>query len=83
MLVLVLLPVSLVALVVVPAAARVAPAQAVPTQAVPDGTPPTAPAEGAGLLPGLDARLVGVLLEYGPSSRDVQALQDAEPESPR
>ena len=78
MLVLVLLPVSLVALVVVPAAARVAPAQAVPTQAVPDGTPPTAPAEGAGLLPGLDARLVGVLLEYGPSSRDVQALQDAE-----
>jgi len=67
-----------VALVVVPAAARVAPAQAVPTQAVPDGTPPTAPAEGAGLLPGLDARLVGVLLEYGPSSRDVQALQDAE-----
>jgi len=78
MLVLVLLPVLLVALVVVPAAARVAPAQAVPTQAVPDGTPPTAPAEGAGLLPGLDARLVGVLLEYGPSSRDVQALQDAE-----
>ena len=47
--------------------------------AVPDaGTPPTAPAEGAGLLPGLDARLVGVPLAYGPSSGDVQALKDAE-----
>ena len=42
------------------------------------GTPPTAPAEGAGLLPGLDARLVGVPLAYGPSSGDVQALKDAE-----
>jgi membrane-bound lytic murein transglycosylase B len=40
--------------------------------------PPTAPADGAGLLPGLDPRLVGVALEYGPSSADVQALQDAE-----
>ena len=41
------------------------------------GTPPTAPAEGAGLLPGLDVRLVGVPLAYGPSSGDVQALKDA------
>jgi len=78
----VLLPVLLMALLsaqlVAPAAAQAAPAQAVPAQVAPGGTPPTAPAEGAGLLPGLDARLVGVLLEYGPSSGDVQALKDAE-----
>jgi membrane-bound lytic murein transglycosylase B len=49
-----------------------------PGQVDPGGTPPTAPAEGAGLLPGLDARLVGVPLEYGSSSRDVQALRDAD-----
>lgn len=59
------------------ATALAAPASA--QEAPPDaGTPPTAPAEGAGLLPGLDARLVGVPLEYGPSSRDVQALKEAE-----
>ena len=53
-------------------------------ETVPDaGTPPTAPAEGAGLLPGLDARLVGVPLAYGPSSNDVQALKDAEAASRR
>ncbi|MCJ7436720.1 MAG: hypothetical protein MUP97_03020 [Acidimicrobiia bacterium] len=72
-LLLLLLPLLLLALAVVPAAAQV-----VPTPVVPGGTPPTAPAEGAGLLPGLDARLVGVPLEYGQSSGDVQALKDAE-----
>lgn len=40
--------------------------------------PPTAPAEGAGLLPGLDARLVGVGIEYASSSRDVDALRAAQ-----
>ena len=84
---LVLLPLFLVALLsaqmVVPAAAHAAPAQAVPAQMASGGTPPTAPAEGAGLLPGLDARLVGVLLEYGPSSGDVQALRTPRPRSPR
>jgi membrane-bound lytic murein transglycosylase B len=65
--------------VVALALAMVLTAPASAQDAVPDaGTPPTAPAEGAGLLPGLDARLVGVPLEYGPSSRDVQALKDAE-----
>lgn len=57
---------GLVALAVAPVAAQAAP------------QPPTAPAEGAGLLPGLDARLVGVPLAYGQSSRDVTALQAAE-----
>jgi len=69
----IVLPVLLVALAGAPAAA-----QPVPTQLDPGATPPTAPAEGAGLLPGLDARLVGVPLEYGASSSDVQALKDAE-----
>ncbi|MEX0666340.1 MAG: lytic transglycosylase domain-containing protein [Acidimicrobiia bacterium] len=41
-------------------------------------TPPTAPAEGAGLLPGLDARLVGVGLEYATSSGDLTALRAAQ-----
>jgi len=41
-------------------------------------TPSIAPAEGAGLLPGLDARLVGVALEYGTAAQDVKALADAE-----
>jgi membrane-bound lytic murein transglycosylase B len=41
-------------------------------------TPPTAPAEGAGLLPGLDARLVGVGIEYATSSGDVAALRVAQ-----
>ena len=41
-------------------------------------TPSVAPAEGAGLLPGLDPRLVGVALEYGTAARDVKALADAE-----
>jgi membrane-bound lytic murein transglycosylase B len=68
---------ALVALAAAPVAAQADPTL-VPTQVVPGGTPPTAPAEGAGLLPGLDARLVGVPLEYGPSSADVQALKDAE-----
>ncbi len=40
--------------------------------------PTTAPAEGAGLLPGLDARLVGVGIEFGTSSFDVDALQAAQ-----
>jgi membrane-bound lytic murein transglycosylase B len=40
--------------------------------------PPVAPAEGGGLLPGLDPRLVGVELVYGPSSTEVQALDDAQ-----
>ncbi len=50
--------------------------------AVPAGAqapvPATAPAEGAGLLPGLDARLVGVGIEFGTSSVDVDALQAAQ-----
>lgn len=41
-------------------------------------TPSVAPADGAGLLPGLDARLVGVALEYGTAAQDVKALADAE-----
>ena len=66
-----------------PARAQVAPigAPAAPTgtQVAPAGPmPPVAPPDGAGLLPGLDPRLVGVALEYGPSSADVLALQDAE-----
>lgn len=40
--------------------------------------PPTAPPEGAGLLPGLDPRLVGVGIEYATSSRDVDALRAAQ-----
>lgn len=41
-------------------------------------TPSVAPAEGAGILPGLDARLVGVALEYGTAAQDVRALAEAE-----
>lgn len=41
-------------------------------------TPSVAPPEGAGILPGLDARLVGVALEYGTAAEDVRALADAE-----
>jgi len=78
LLTLLLLPLVLLALAVVPATAQVVPTPTVPTPAPPGETPPTAPAEGAGLLPGLDPRLVGVPLEYGPSSGDVQALKDAE-----
>ena len=37
-----------------------------------------APAEGAGLLPGLDNRLVGVGITFGTSSIDVDALQAAQ-----
>lgn len=40
--------------------------------------PTTAPPEGAGLLPGLDARLVGVGITFGTSSFDVDALQAAQ-----
>lgn len=40
--------------------------------------PATAPAEGAGLLPGLDARLVGVGIEFATSSVDVDALHEAQ-----
>jgi membrane-bound lytic murein transglycosylase B len=40
--------------------------------------PPTAPAEGAGLLPGLDARLFGVAIEYASSPRDMDALRAAQ-----
>jgi membrane-bound lytic murein transglycosylase B len=61
--------------------AQAAPATQVPPVGAPAGegaTPPTAPADGAGLLPGLDGRLVGVPLEYGPSGTDVQALKDAD-----
>ena len=68
-----------IALALVTVLAAPVPAQeAVPDPQSDPGTPPTAPAEGAGLLPGLDARLVGVPLAYGPSSGDVQALKDAE-----
>ena len=66
---------SLLALAVVGLAAPAS------VQTAPDpgpATPPTAPAEGSGLLPGLDARLVGVQLEYGPSSAEIHALQEAE-----
>jgi membrane-bound lytic murein transglycosylase B len=52
-------------------------AQQLPEAAAAPETPPTAPAEGAGLLPGLDPRLVGVALEYGPTTADVRALNDA------
>ena len=41
-------------------------------------TPSVAAPEGAGILPGLDARLVGVALEYGTAAQDVRALADAE-----
>ena len=40
--------------------------------------PPVAPVDGAGLLPGLDARLVGVSLVYGTSAVDVAALRTAQ-----
>jgi membrane-bound lytic murein transglycosylase B len=41
-------------------------------------TPPVAPADGAGLLPGLDPRLVGAPLVYGTSAVSVAALRDAQ-----
>ena len=40
--------------------------------------PPTVTPEADGLLPGLDARLVGVGVEYATSARDVTALRDAQ-----
>ncbi|HEY8217352.1 MAG TPA: lytic transglycosylase domain-containing protein [Acidimicrobiia bacterium] len=68
-----------VAAAAAPAGAQVAPGPPPPAPPVGDpATPPTAPADGAGLLPGLDSRLVGVPLEYGPSSDEVVALQEAE-----
>jgi membrane-bound lytic murein transglycosylase B len=42
------------------------------------GTDPAlAPPDGAGLLPGLDPRLVGAPLEYGASTASVRALEEA------
>jgi len=43
-----------------------------------NGSSTTATTDGGGLLPGLDARLVGVAVEYGTSVRDVTALHDAQ-----
>ncbi len=57
--------------------ARPAAAQQLPGPEATPETPPTAPPDGAGLLPGLDPRLVGVALEYAPSSAEVRALNDA------
>jgi membrane-bound lytic murein transglycosylase B len=52
-------------------------AMAVPASAQTAG-PPTVPPDGAGLLPGLDPRLVGAPLEYAASARDVTALRAAQ-----
>jgi membrane-bound lytic murein transglycosylase B len=41
-------------------------------------SPPSVPAGGAGLLPGLDPRLVGATLEYASSTRDATALRAAQ-----
>jgi len=43
-----------------------------------EAMPATAPAEGAGLLPGLDPRLVGVGIEYASSPRDFESLKAAQ-----
>jgi membrane-bound lytic murein transglycosylase B len=57
--------------------ARPAAAQQLPGPEATPETPPTAPPDGAGVLPGLDPRLVGVALEYAPTSAEARALNAA------